>query len=108
MIEVRGQNLEYRVLSLDLESNIRGVCIKIIQKGISVRDTEAIINNIKSPTLKQKRKPQADIHQMEIEDELKRVLGTKVNVIPSKKGGKIEIEYYSYEDLERIIEVIKK
>jgi ParB family chromosome partitioning protein len=96
------------LLSLDLESNIRAVCIKIIQKGLSVRETEVIINNIKSPTLKQKKKSQVDLHQREIEDDLKRVFGTKVKIIPNKNGGKIEIEYYSHEDLERIIEIIKK
>ena len=45
---------------------------------------------------------------MDLEENLMRTLGTKVNLIQGNKKGKIEIEYYGYEDLERIIEVLTK
>jgi ParB family chromosome partitioning protein len=41
-----------------------------------------------------------------LQDSLRRHLGTKVQIILKGKKGKIEIEYYSHEDLERIVETI--
>lgn len=96
------------LLALDDIIYVKGLCIKIIQKGLSVRETEVIVNNIKSGKFRTKRKPMVDPHQRAIEDELKRIFGTKVKIYHGKKGGKIEIEYYSHEDLERILELLKR
>ena len=43
-----------------------------------------------------------------LEEDLQRTLGTKVRLMPQKKRGKIVIEYYSLDDLDRIIQLIKK
>ena len=43
---------------------------------------------------------------LEIQERLKNVLGTKVNINYGRKKGKIEIEYYSNDDLERILEIL--
>lgn len=96
------------LLSLEGKSSIIGLCIKIIQKGLSVREAEAIVNNLKSGIIKHRKIVQVDPHQREIEDELKRLLGTKVRIFHGKNGGRIEIEYYSNEDLGRILEIMRK
>ncbi len=79
---------------------------RIIKKGLSVRQTEFIVRRMLKPktTIKKKK----DFHFSDLEDGLKRFLGTKVNIQRRRKGGKIEIEYYSDDDLTRIIEIIKK
>jgi ParB family chromosome partitioning protein len=41
-----------------------------------------------------------------LQDSLRKYLGTKIQIMPKGKRGKIEIEYYSHEDLERIVETI--
>lgn len=80
---------------------------RIIKKGLSVREAEALVQRMlkhKSPT-KKKRK---DFHLSDLEEGLKRFLGTKVKIHQRRKGGRIEIEYYTDDDLIRIIEIIKK
>lgn len=77
---------------------------KIIDEGLNVRQTEKLIKNIKN-VKPEKKKKEKNIYIRDIEDKLKDRLGTKVNISDNKKKGKIEIEYYSPEDLERILEV---
>lgn len=79
---------------------------KIIAKELSVRETEKLLADMenKKPIKKKVKDPVFS----EIEDSLKNYLGTKVKIQSSKNKGKIEIEYYSSDDLERIISMIKK
>lgn len=81
----------------------------IIEKKISVRDTEKLVNEIKknretSKATKTKRAKEPLI--ITIEESLRKVLGTKVDISKNKNKGKIEIEYYNEEDLERIVNLI--
>ncbi len=80
---------------------------RIIKKGLSVRQTESLVQRMlrRKPSILKKKK---DVHISALEDSLKRFLGTKVKIYKGKKGGRVEIEYYSDDDLIRIIEVIKK
>lgn len=77
----------------------------IVDKNLNVRETEKLVSKAKT------RKSKKDVVKKdpfieEIEEKLMRALGTKVSLISSKSGGKIEIEFYSDEDLQRILEVI--
>lgn len=79
----------------------------IIAQGLNVREIEKRVKEIKKPIKKtKKKKPLNDSHTTSLEEDMMRSLGTKVNLIPGEKVGKIEIEYYSEEDLERIYEII--
>lgn len=83
------------------------LCQKIIKNGLSVREAEALTN----PQLRRRarnNKMPADQHLLEQEEVLQNILATKVRIHHSKKRGKIIIEYYSLEDLERIINRIRK
>lgn len=82
------------------------LCKKIISKGLSVREAEALT----SPQLKRRRGTEAlkDQHLIEQEEILQNFLATKVRIQHSKKRGKIIIEYYSLDDLDRIINRIKR
>jgi ParB family chromosome partitioning protein len=75
----------------------------IIEKDLSVRETEKLIQRLgkKKEKVKVQQKPN---YILDIESELEESLGTRVQICPGKKKGIIEIEYYSNEDLERIIE----
>lgn len=77
---------------------------EIIKKNLNVRDTESIANE---KVKKRNNEDKKDPYIIEVEEDLMRILGTKVNLIQGKKKGKIEIEYYDSEDLERIIEILK-
>lgn len=79
---------------------------RIIVRELSVRETEKLIKSINEKKSKNKKgsekvKPS---YIQEIEAGLEESLGTKVQITPGKKKGIIEIEYYSNEDLERIID----
>ena len=79
----------------------------IIEKELRVRETENLIQNfnIKEKKTKAKEKPS---YILEIESELEESLVTRVQIKPGAKKGIIEIEYYSNEDLERIMERVNK
>jgi len=78
-------------------------------KGLSVRQLEELVSNYNIKTMPSKaRKKRAgkgnDPYVAELEERLQRALGTKVKIVHGKKRGKISIEYYSLEDLDRIVE----
>ena len=77
---------------------------EMINNKMNVRVTEKIAK--KSEKQKFKAVPTKDPFVIDIEEKLMSLLGTKVNLIPKKNGGKIEIEFYNDEDLERIIEIL--
>lgn len=81
---------------------------KIFDEKLSVRDTEKLVKNLHKPVKPKKKDNKAlEAIYFEIEEKLKQRLGTKV--IVSSKGdgaGKIEIEFFSHEDLDRLLEII--
>ena len=81
---------------------------KIFDEKLSVRDVEKLVKNLHKPvkTKKAENKTLQAIY-LDIEEKLKQKLSTKVTVSPKGEGsGKIEIEFYSHEDLDRILEMI--
>ena len=78
---------------------------KTAKDGLSVRQIELMAKETKAPARKApKVKKSAD--EKKIEEDMKNALGTKVNLNRNGKKGKIEIEFYSDEELERLIELI--
>ncbi len=81
---------------------------KIFDEKLSVRDVEKLVKNLHKPvkTKKAENKTLQAIY-LDIEEKLKQKLSTKVTVSPKGEGsGKIEIEFYSHEDLDRLLEMI--
>jgi len=83
---------------------------KIVQKGLSVREIENLIQGIAAADGKKKRLSGKVVdHEVDVfESDLRQDLGTKVQVLSKRKRGKIVIEYYSLDDLERILELLIK
>jgi ParB family transcriptional regulator, chromosome partitioning protein len=93
---------------------------RIMRQGLSVRETETLVAQTvaqplseSSPVLVEQHPTEEpvirhDIHIAALEDELIRTLGTKVRLRPKKKGGRIEIEYYSNEELEGILNRLRR
>lgn len=89
----------------DKEEQLRIANI-VVEEKLSVRDTEELLNR-KNP--KKKDAPKNDIidpYLSDVQESLMSVLGTKVKLQSGKKVGKIEIEYYGDEDLNRILDLI--
>lgn len=80
---------------------------KIIKQGWNVRQVEDAVRDLTSPSNKKtsKKKQVTNPFYDEISSRLRRTFSTKVNVKPKAKGGEISIEYYSEEDLERILAI---
>ena len=80
----------------------------VIRDGLSVRQIEKLAQESKSGGAKKKAKPRtksADVRR--VEEDLKEIFGTKVNLNQSGRKGKIEIEFYSREELDRLLELLK-
>jgi len=103
------------------DPELQGECAeKIVNDDLSVRGAVNMVNSILKTIAKKAIQPPAEEKDEETSDEnsafaykraeyeLKRVLGSQVHIRPGKKKSKIEIEYYSSEDLERILHIFRK
>ena len=81
---------------------------RIIDEKLSVREIERIVKGILTNNEKSKEKVNKELNSYyrDIKDRLQEYFGTKVNLSNKKNKGKIEIEYYSEEDLQRILDII--
>jgi ParB family chromosome partitioning protein len=79
----------------------------IIDESLNVRDTEKLIKNLDKEKKEKADKKKDDVHIIDIKDKLENYFGTKVSLINKKNKGKIEIEYYSQDDLQRILDILK-
>ncbi len=90
----------------------RRMAQKIIEMSLSVRETEKAVKRLgKENIVGEKRSPaKVDANIKAAETKLRRKLGTQVQILPDGKGtgGKIEIEFYSESDLDRIYQMIFK
>jgi len=82
----------------------------ILKNGLSVRQVEKLVQRASKPknAAKKKISPTAPYAVREAEDKLRRIFGTQVKILLQGKGGKIELEFYSDNDLERLLELMQK
>lgn len=85
---------------------------KILDEKLSVREVEKLVKNLDKPAKPQKEKvidEKLEAIYKEIEENLKQKLGTKVTITPKGEGtGKLEIEFYSHDDLEKLMDLLSK
>ena len=81
---------------------------RIFDEKLSVRDVEKLVKNLHKPAkLKKQDDKTLETIYLDIEEKLKQRLSTKVSISSKGEGtGKIEIEFYSHEDLDRLLEII--
>ncbi len=98
------------LLAVEDEEEQYNLAQKIFDEKLSVRDTEKMVKNLHKPVKTKKLDDKAmQAIYLDIEEKLKQKLSTKVAVTSKGEGtGKIEIEFYSHEDLDRILEMIGK
>jgi len=100
------------LIAIEDEEKQYSIAQKILDEKLSVREVEKLIKKLTTEAKEKKEKmldPQLDAVYQDLEEKMKSILGTKV-VINKKTPdtGKIEIEYYSSDELNRIIEMIQK
>ena len=98
------------LLGLHTEPLILSACREVIAKGLSTRETEKMVRHLIIGHKRRRAVPLVDPDLKSIVEELQRSLGTRVRLLPKARSakGKIEIEYYTLADLERIIQTITK
>jgi ParB family chromosome partitioning protein len=99
------------ILGLEAADDQVSAAREVIDRGFSVRDTEVLVKHIADrlaapqagPQVRQEPAP-PDVHTRQAEDKLKMALGTRVRIKRKGKGGAIEIEFVSEDELQRIYE----
>ena len=96
------------LLAIDDEEQQYMLANKIFDEKLSVRETEKLVKALKNPKKEVKKAKQEHMFvYTNLEEHMKNIIGTKVSVNPKANGkGKIEIEYYSEDELERIYDLI--
>ncbi len=97
------------ILGLPTAAMQNAVFREVISKGLSVRQTESLVKRLKDEKKDPKKKePSTMDNQLKVLSEgLSRHFGTKVQIKRSGKKGRVEIEFYSDDDLERLLEILQ-
>ena len=91
------------VLALTDEAAQLRLARDIVAKQLSVRETEVLVKKAAAPPTK-REEPEKDVHTRAAEDKLRFALGTRVRIVRKGKGGRMEIDFASEEELQRIYE----
>ncbi len=96
------------LLGIEDSEQMTKIWKKVVQKNLSVRRVEQLVReHYESKKIKRTNNyPKKSPHLIHVEDIFREVYGTQVRIYPKKEGGKIEIEYYSDDDLDRIYNIL--
>lgn len=96
------------ILSLEDKNKQEQLSNRIVNEGLSVRQAEAFVQSVKKGGKKRESKVSEPLllQIKGIESDISRLLGTKVRISTGGKKGKIEIDYYSLDDLHRLLKII--
>jgi len=97
------------LLSLADAAAQRNAAREVISRGLSVRETESLVKRLSTPATKPSRaapEPAKDVHTRAAEDRMRFALGAKVRIARKGSGGRIEIEFSSENELNRLFEFI--
>ncbi len=95
------------LLGLDSETAIAKAAATVVARQLSVRYTEALVKRLLAPP-KAKAAKIADVHTRAAEQELKLALGAPVRIVRARKGGRIEIDFASEDELQRLYEALNR
>jgi len=92
------------LLALTDEATQRRIGRLVIDRGLSVRDTESLVRREVTPPRETREKAKLDANTRAAEDSLKLALGTRVRIVRKGKGGRIELDFSNEEELQRLYE----
>jgi len=98
------------LLALGNEAMMTAVARRVIAKGLSTRETERLVARLKLGRRGRRLVAALDPDLRAVVEKLQRALGSKVRLVQGKRGGrgKLEIEYYSLDDLDRLIAILSR
>ena len=92
--------------SITDESKLQELVSQILEQGLTVRDIENAVAQVKNK--KNRKRMEQDIEITNLVEDLQRVYGTKISITGNGKKGKIILNYFNLEDLERISAILKR
>jgi len=92
------------LLAVTDEVSQRRVAREVIAQSLSVRETETLVKRAGQPVTPSRPAKPVDVHVRAAEDRLKLTLGTRVRINRKGKGGRIEIDFTSEDELQRLYE----
>ena len=95
------------LLALERENQRLSVCKKVIESDLSVRQTERLVQKLLNRSESQKQVEKRLPELQALENRLRTMLATQVKISQGRRKGKIEIEYYSVDDLDRLTEILE-
>lgn len=95
------------LLAVENPAKQKEIAIQIVSQGLTVRDVENIIKHLNNPK-KDAVKKEKTLELKDFEERIKRVFSTKVQIKGTESKGKIVIDYYSKDDLDRIYDILNK
>ena len=95
------------ILSIESPAEAMEALNAIQKQRLSVRNTENLIKKISKRKKKESNTGEEDIYLRQVTDDLKNALSTQVRIVDKQGKGKIEIDYYSSEELERLTSILK-
>ncbi|MDD4907799.1 MAG: ParB/RepB/Spo0J family partition protein [Candidatus Omnitrophica bacterium] len=108
--EIKNGRISYAhgraLLEMDDANKQRHLAQEIISKGLSVRELEAIVKKIRPRSTRHKAVKERDVSLAAKEEALQHVYGTKVKIVRQRKRGHVLIEFYSSEDMDRVINIL--
>jgi ParB family transcriptional regulator, chromosome partitioning protein len=93
------------LLGLEHEAAILEAAADIVARRLSVRETEALVKRLIAPP-PPKTGPKTDVHTRAAEQELRLALGAPVRIVRRRKGGRIEVDFKSEDELQRLYELL--
>ena len=93
------------LLGLENDAAITKASAEVLARRLSVRETEALVKRIATPPPPRKE-PKSDVHTRAAEQELRLSLGAPVRIVRGRKGGRIEIDFKSEDELQRLFELL--
>jgi ParB family chromosome partitioning protein len=94
------------LLAVPDEGGQRRIAREVIAQNLSVRETETLVKRLDHPVRAERTATPADVHVRAAEERLKLALGTRVHIVRRGTGGKIEVEFTSEDELQRLFEVL--
>jgi ParB family chromosome partitioning protein len=91
------------LLGLEHEAAILKAAAEVVARRLSVRETEALVKRLIAPP-PPKKGPKSDVHTRAAEQELRLALGAPVRIVRRRKGGRIEVDFKSEDELQRLYE----
>jgi ParB family chromosome partitioning protein len=95
------------LLALEDPASIEAAARQVVARGLSVRETESLVRRLARPSTS-RTEIASDVHTRQAEERLRLALGTRVRIVRRGAGGRIEIEFVSEDELQRLYDMLTR